>query len=66
MENRLPKMMTIRQIAAAKIATEHALRTWVKQGAIPYVKIGNRTLINFDRLLDWLNCEDEKKERAAE
>ena len=44
------QMLTIRQIAATGIMSEHALRVLVRQGRIPHVKVGNRALINYDVL----------------
>lgn len=51
MEERIPRIMTIRQIAKTGFMTETALRKLVKTGEIPVIKVGNRNLINFDRLL---------------
>ena len=49
-----PKMMTIRQIAATGLLPEHALRTMAKKGDLPAISVGNRILINYDRLVDRL------------
>ena len=54
-ENKLPKMMTIRQVAKTKILPEHALRLMLKQGTLPHIKIGVKILVNFDLLLEQLN-----------
>ena len=54
-KNTLPKMLTIRQIAATGILPEHALRTMVKTNQIPCVKVGNRNLINMNILVSYLN-----------
>ena len=50
-----PKMMTIRQVAATGLLPEYALRQLVKQGKIPCLQVGNRTLINYSRLVEMLN-----------
>lgn len=56
----MPKMLTIRQIAATGILSEHAIRMLVKAGKIPHLKVGNKVLINFDtilKMLEGLSCE---------
>lgn len=50
-----PKMMTIRQTAATGILSEYALRLLIKQGAIPFVRVGSRTLINYNTLCRYLD-----------
>lgn len=51
----LPTMRTIKQSARAAGIPEHFLRQLVKQQKVVYVKAGNRFLINFDCLIDFLN-----------
>lgn len=55
MERKAPKMLTINETAKTGILSEWALRSLVKQGKIPGIYVGNRFLINYDRLCDWLN-----------
>jgi len=55
MEDIYPKMMTIRQIANTGILPEHALRMLVKQDRVPYMMVGAKALINYTKLLDYLN-----------
>ncbi len=50
-----PKMLTIKETARTGILSEWALRGLVKQGKIPGIYVGNRFLVNYDRLCDWLN-----------
>ena len=38
--------------------TEHTLRRWVKSGAVPVRKAGNKQLIYFPNLVKYLQCED--------
>lgn len=43
--------------------TKYALRSIVKSGKVNTVKLGRKTLINYDSLLDYLkngNCSDKK------
>lgn len=47
----MPKMMTIRQIAATGILPEHTIRILVKAGKIPHLTVGRKVLINLDTLL---------------
>ena len=45
-----PKMMTIREIAKNGLLSEHALRLLLKEGKLPAIYVGNKALINYDRL----------------
>ena len=38
--------------------TENTLRRWVKSGAVPVRKAGNKQLIYFPNLERYLRCED--------
>lgn len=49
-----PRFMTIRQVAAQGVLTEHCLRLMAKRGELPCVYSGNRCLVNFDLLLEQL------------
>lgn len=49
-----PRMMTIREIAKTGLLPENALRTMVKDGRAPHVMVGNKALINFDKLVQML------------
>lgn len=49
------KFLTIRQCAATGILSEHALRLLSKQGKLPQITIGNRVLINYNKLVEKLN-----------
>ena len=51
---RIPRMMTIRQVAATGILPEAALRRLVKDGTIPAIYSGSKAFINFDTLCDML------------
>ena len=58
------KMRTIRQCAKyfkeidpETAITEHALRVMAKEGVITIFKVGNRNLINLDKLIDYFNEE---------
>ena len=50
----VPRLMTVRQIAATGLMPEHALRTLVKTGRAPSFKVGNKNLINYDKLVEQL------------
>lgn len=58
----LPRLMTIKQVANTGIVTEYALRTLITQNRIPYVRIGNRSLINYEKLLEFLNVDTTEPE----
>lgn len=53
-----PRMLTIRQCAATGILPEVTIRRLVKEKRIAFVMVGNRALVNFDRLVDTLNKGD--------
>ncbi len=53
-ERKTPQMMTIREIAATGILPEHALRVLVKQKKIPYLTVGKKALINYNKLVEML------------
>ena len=43
-------MMTVREIARTGLLSEHALRLMLKAGKLPAIYIGNKALINYDKL----------------
>lgn len=49
------RMLTIRQVADLGVLSEYALRKMEKCNQLPAIKIGNRTLINYNLLLKQLN-----------
>lgn len=51
----LPKMLTIRETAQVTGLHEYFVRQLVKQNRVTYVKAGCKTLINLDRLIEFLN-----------
>ena len=56
-------VVTIREaVARAKAegipVSETALRRWVKSGAVPVRKAGNKHLIYYPRLMAYLRCDD--------
>lgn len=53
-ENRLPKMMTVRQIAETGLLPENTIRVMLKNGQIQAVYSGKKALINFDNLCSYL------------
>ena len=54
MEN-LPKMRTIREVAATGLLSEYSLRLMEKQGKLPCIHVGKKCLINLDLLIQQLN-----------
>ena len=58
MENRnnnIPRMMSVRQIAATGLINESALRRMLKAGQLPAIYSGTKALINFDILCNMLS-----------
>lgn len=59
-----PNMMTVRETARTGLLSEHALRIMLKAGKLPAIYIGNKALINYDKLCEQLSAleADVKKE----
>ncbi len=45
--------------------SEYTLRHWVKSGAIPVRKVGQKVLLYYPNLLRYLQCEDGKDNQPA-
>lgn len=61
----LPKMLTIKETAQATGLHEYFVRQLVKQNRVTYVKAGCKTLINLDRLVEFLNEGEGGKHMTA-
>lgn len=51
----IPKMLTIRETARTGILPETALRRLAAENRLPALKVGNRLLVNYDRLVQMLD-----------
>ena len=51
------RFLTIRQVAATGILSEHHLRLLAKRGELPGAYAGNRFKVNYPLLIEKLNCE---------
>lgn len=61
MENNIPRLMTVRQIAATGLLPENTIRVMLKQGKLPAVYSGTTAYINFDLMCEQLrNLKPEK------
>ena len=54
MENNIPRLMTVRQIAATGLLPENTIRVMLKQGKLPAVYSGTTAYINFDLMCEQL------------
>lgn len=54
-EIKIPKMMTVRQVAKTGLISEYALRQLVKQGKVPCIALEHKVLINFDAFVEQLH-----------
>ena len=61
-----PNMMTVRQIAKTGLLSEHALRIMLKAGKLPAIYIGNKALINYDKLCEQLSALEANIEKEQE
>ena len=52
---KIPRMLTIREVAKTGILPETALRRLAAEGRLPALKVGNRLLVNYDALIEQLN-----------
>lgn len=52
--NTLPRMMSIKEVAKTGLLPEYSLRLLLKQGKLPCIMIGNKALVNFDKLQEQL------------
>lgn len=66
----MPNICTIREaVQRSKTdgmpVSEYTLRSWVKNGAIPVRKVGQKVLIFYPNLIKYLQCEDGKDNYPA-
>lgn len=66
----MTSVMTIREaVQRAKNdgipVSEYTLRQWVKSGAIPVRKVGQKVLLYYPNLVRYLQCEDGKDDQPA-
>lgn len=54
-ETKIPKMMTVRQVAKTGLISEYALRQLVKQGKVPCIALEHKVLINLDAFVEQLH-----------
>lgn len=59
----MTKVLTIREaVQQAKAdgfpVSEYTLRAWVRSGAIPTRKVGQKALLYYPNLIKYLQCED--------
>lgn len=54
-KSNVPRMRTIKQGAKEAGIPEHFLRQLIKQNKVVYVKAGNKSFVNLDCLIDFLN-----------
>ena len=59
----MPQVVTIREAVRRSKAdglpvSECALRQWVKTGAVPVRKVGQKSLLFYPNLVSFLKCED--------
>lgn len=52
---KIPRMLTIRETARTGILPETALRRLAAENRLPALRVGNRLLINLDLLVEQLN-----------
>lgn len=58
-ERTVPKMTSIRTAAKEINVSEYFIRQLVREGKIFYIKSGNKILLNYNLLLDFLNGKND-------
>ena len=66
----MPNVLTIREaVQRAKAegmpVSEYSLRQWVRTGAIPARKVGQKALLFYPNLVRYLQCEDGADNKPA-
>lgn len=66
----MPSVLTIRETVQRSKAdgmpvSEYTLRQWIKSGAIPVRKVGQKVLLYYPNLVRYLQCEDGKDNHPA-
>ncbi len=66
----MPNVLTIREAVQRAKAdglpiSEYTLRQWVRTGAIPTRKVGQKALIFYPNLVRYLQCEDGADNQPA-
>jgi hypothetical protein len=66
----MPNVITIREAVKRSKedgmpVSEYTLRQWVKSGAIPVRKVGQKVLIFYPNLIRYVQCEDGKDNQPA-
>ena len=66
----MPAVVTIREaVQLLKVdglpVSEYTLRQWIKSGAIPVRKVGQKVLLYYPNLVRYLQCEDGKDNQPA-
>ena len=52
---KVPTMLAIRQTAKTGILPEHAIKLLCNAGKLPAIQVGNKVLINYERLVEMLS-----------
>ena len=65
MNTTMPTLLSIRQVAQTGLISEYTLRSMVKQGYVPHVKVGTKVLINYEMFCNQLNDPNWMYNRKA-
>lgn len=65
MISEIPTMLTIKETAQRLGLSDYFLRGLVRANKIVYVKVGAKYLINFEKLVEFLNNGEIKQENKA-
>ena len=64
-EQKAPLMLTIDETAEKSGISAFTIRTWVKRGMCPYIKIGRKYLISWSNFCNFLNSNMGENREAV-
>lgn len=66
MQEKLIVMLPIQEVALKSGIAEHAIRKWIRENKIVYVKTGRKHLVNWDKFIEFLNKGEQEKVEPEE
>lgn len=52
---KIPKLMSIREVAKTGLMSEYSLRELNREGRLPVIKLKNKVLVNYERFVEMIN-----------
>ena len=64
--NNIPTMLTIKETAQKSGLAEHYIRQLCKTNKIVSIRCGSKYLINFEKMIEFLNTGDKQENEKAD